>query len=79
MLVQARLSGQIRKDPAFQGSARLSFSNPACLKGGFAKGRFLVFDVLRGEAHFVLSRFLGGFILSPIQESLTQTPRRKKC
>ena len=37
---------------------------PACLKGAFAKGCFLAFNVLRLEAPFVLSRFLGGVILS---------------
>ena len=40
------------------------YQNPACLKGAFAKGCFLAFDVLRGEAPFVLSIFLGGFVLS---------------
>ena len=52
--------------------------NIACLKGDFAKGCFLAFDVLWGEAPFVLSRFLGAFLLSPIEELLTQTPRRRK-
>ena len=31
--------------------------SPACLKGVFAKGCFLAFDVLRGEVPFALSRF----------------------
>ena len=52
--------------------------SPACRKGAFAKGRFLAFDVLRGEAPFVLSRLLGGFVLSPTQELLTKIPRRRK-
>ena len=50
----------------------------ACLKRACAKGCFLAFDVLWGEAPFVLSRFLGAFVLSPIEELLTQTPRRRK-
>ena len=50
----------------------------ACLKGAFAKGCFLAFEVLQWEAPFVLSRFSGAFVLSPVQELLTQTPRRRK-
>ena len=40
--------------------ARIDFPNPIILdwlKGAFAKGCFLAFDVCRREAPFVLSRF----------------------
>ena len=42
--------------------------NLDCLKGAFAKGCFLAFEVLQWEAPFVLSRFSGAFVLSPVQE-----------
>ena len=50
----------------------------AWLKGVFAKGCFFGFAVLRRKAPFALSRVLGGFAMSPIQEALSQTPRWRK-
>ena len=59
-------------------SVRQPLFETSDLKGAFAKGCFLAFEVLQWEAPFVLSRFSGAFVLSPVQELLTQTPRRRK-
>ena len=42
-----------------------------------SRGALGGFDVLCREAPFALSRCLGGFVLSPMQELLMQTPCKK--
>ena len=51
---------------------------PACLKGALLKAAFWLLMCFGGKHPLSCQGFLGGFILSPMQELLTQTPRRRK-